>query len=94
MGLISKNVYIEKLDDIVNDCNNTHHRTIKMKPTDVKDNKYIDFGKKVNDKYPIFKVVDHVKISKYKNIFAKGCTPNRSEEFFVIKENKNTTPWT
>ena len=53
-----------------------NHRTIKMKPIDVKDNAYIDIGKEVNDKYPKFKVGDHVRISKYKNIFAKGYIPN------------------
>ena len=75
---ISKNVYIYKLDDIVNEYNNTHHRTIKMKPVDVKDNTYIDFKKEVNDKDPKFKVSDHVRISKYKSVsaFAKGYTPN------------------
>ena len=72
---ISKNVYIDKLDNIANEYNNTY-RTIKMKPTDVKDNTYFDFGKEVNDNDPKFKVADHVRISKYKNIFAKGCTPN------------------
>ena len=69
-------MYVDKLDDTVNEYNNTHHRTIKMKPVDVKDNKYIDFKKEVNDKDPKFKVGDHVRISKYKNIFAKGYTPN------------------
>ena len=88
MTSISKNVYIDKLDDIVNEYNNTYHRTIKMKPVDVKDNTYIDFKKEVNDKDPKFKVGDHVRISKYKNIFAKGYTPNWSEEAFVIKEVK------
>ena len=60
MTAISKNVYIDKLDDIVNEYNNTYHRTIKMKPVDVKDNTYIDFGKEVNDKDPKFKIGDHV----------------------------------
>ena len=69
MTSISKNVYIDKLDDIVNKYDNTKHRTIKIKPIDVKDNTYIDFGKKVNDNDPKFKVGDHVRISKYKNIF-------------------------
>ena len=64
MTSISKNVYINKLDDIVNEYNNTYHRTIKMKPVDVKDNTYIDFKKEVNDKDPKFKVGDHVRISK------------------------------
>ena len=94
MTSVSKNVYIYKLDDIVNECNNTYHRTIKMKPVDVKGNTYIDPSKEVNDKYPKLKVGDHVRISKYKNIFAKGYTPNWSEEVFVIKEVRNTVPWT
>ena len=94
MTSISKNVYIDKLDDIVNEYNNTYHRTIKMKPVDVKDNTYIDFKKEVNDKDPKFKVGDYVRISKYKNIFDKRYTPNWSEEVFVIKKVKNTVPWT
>ena len=64
-----------------------------MKPIDIKDNAYIDFGKEVNDKDPKFQFGDHVRISKYKNIFAKWYTPNWSEEAFVIKEVKNTVPW-
>ena len=94
MTSISKNLYTDKLDDIVHKCNNKKHRTIKMKPIDVRDNTYIDFGKEVNDIDPKFKVGDHVRISKYKNIFAKGYTPNWSEEIFVIKKVKNTVPWT
>ena len=94
MTSISKNVYINKLDDIVNKYNNTKHRTTKMKPIDVIDNTYIEFGKEVNDNDPKFKIGDHVRISKYKNIFAKGYTPNWSERFFVIKTIKNTVPWT
>ena len=82
------------MDDIVNEYNNTYHRTIKMKPIEVKDNTYIDSIKEVNDKDPKFKVGDHVRISKYKNIFAKGYTPNWPEEVFVIKEVKNTIPRT
>ena len=65
-----------------------------MKPVDVKDNTYIDFKKEVNDKDPKFKIGNHVRVSKYKNIFAKGYTPNWSEEVFVIKKVKNTVPWT
>ena len=80
------NLYIDKLADTVNEYNNTYHRTIKMKPVDVKDNTYIDFKKEVNDKDPKFKVGDHVRISKYKNISAKGYTPNWSKEVFVIKK--------
>ena len=94
MTAISKKVYIGKLDDIVNEYNNTYHRTIKMKPVDVKDNTYIDFKKEGTDKNPKFKVGDHVRISKYKNILAKGYTPNWSEEVFVIKKVKNTVPRT
>ena len=94
MTAVSKNVYIDKLDDIVNEYNNTYHRTIKIKPVDVKDNTYIDFKREVNDKDPKFKVGNHVRISKYKNIFAKGYTPNWSEEVFVISKIKNTVPWT
>ena len=87
-------MYIDKLDDIVNEYNNTYHRTIKIKPADVKDNTYIDFKKEVNDKDPKFKVRDHVRISKYRNIFAKGYTPNWSEEVFIVSKIKNTVPWT
>ena len=94
MTSISKDVYIDKLDDIVNEYNNTYHRTIKMKPIHLKDMTYININKKRNDNDPKFKVGDHVRISKYKNIFAKGYTPNWSEEAFAIKENKNTVPWT
>ena len=94
MTSISKNVYIDKLDDIVNEYNNTYYRTFKMKPIDAKDNTYIDFKKEVNDKDPKFKLGDHVKISKYRNIFAKGYTPNWMEEVFVIKKFKSTVPQT
>ena len=93
MTSISKNVYIDKLDDIVNKYNNTYHTTLKMKPIDVKDNTYINIDKEVNEKDLKFKVGDHVRISKYKNIFAKGYTPNCSEEIFMIKK-VNTVPWT
>ena len=94
MTSVSKNVYIDKLDDIVDEYNNAYDRTIKMKPFDVKDNTYIDFKKEVNDKDPKFKVGDHVRISKYKNIVAKGYMPNWSEEAFVVSKIKNTVPWT
>ena len=94
MTSISKNVYIDKLNDMVNEYNNTYHTTIKMKPIDVKDNTYINTDKKINNKDPKCNVGDHVRISKYKNIFAKGYTPNWSEEVFVIKKVKNTVPWT
>ena len=94
MTSISKNVYIDKSDDIGRKYNNTYHTSIKMKPVDVKDNTYIDFKKEVNDKDPKFKIGDHVRISKYKNIFAKGYMPNWSEEIFIIKKIKNIVPWT
>ena len=76
MTSVSKSLYIDKLDDIVNEYNNTYHKTIKMKPVYVKDNAYIDFSKNVNDKDSKFKVGDYARISKYKNIFSKGYTPN------------------
>ena len=84
MTSVSKNVYIGKLDDIVSEYNSTQHKTTKMKPIDVRDNTYIDSRKEVNDKDPKFKVGDNVRISKYKNIFAKGYPPNWSEEVFII----------
>ena len=90
MTSVSKNVYIYKLDDIVNKKNNTYHSIIKMKPVDVKSNTYIDSTKETNNKSPKFKIGDTVRISKYKNIFAKGYNPNWSEEAFVIKKVKNT----
>ena len=65
-----------------------------MKPVDVKPKTYIESSKEINHKYPKFKIGDIVRISKYKNIFAKGYVPNRSEEAFVIKKFKNTVPWT
>ena len=70
---ISENVYINKLDDIVNKYNNTYHNTIKMKPVDGKPSTYIDSSKEINNKDPKFKIGDIVRISKYENIFAKGC---------------------
>ena len=85
--------YIDKVDDIVNEYSNTYHRTIKMKPVDVKWSTYIDSSKEINNKDPKFKIGDIVRISSYKNIFTKGYTPNWSEEVFVIKKVKNTAPW-
>ena len=87
-------MYIDKLDDIVNEYSNTYHKKIEMKPVDVKENIYFDFKKEINDKDPKFKVRDHVRICKYKNIFADGYTPNWFEEVFVIKKVKHTVPWT
>ena len=71
-----------------------YHRTIKMKPVDVKNNTFIDSDKEVHSKDPKFKVGDHVRISKYKTLFARGYTPNWSEQAFVIKEVKNIVPGT
>ena len=94
MTSISKNVYIDKLDDKVNKYNNTYQRTIKMKPLDVKSNTSSNSSKDINNKDPKFRIGYIVRISKYKNIFAKGYVPNWSEELFVIKKIKNTVPWT
>ena len=87
-------MYINKLDEIVNEYSNTYHRTINMKPVDVKDNTYINSVERSNDKHPKFKIGDHVRISKYENIFVKGYPPSWPEEAFVIKKVKNTVPWT
>ena len=91
---ISKNVYIDILDDIVNEYNSTYNRAIKMNPIDVKDNTCINIATEVKDKDPKFKIGGHVRISKYKNIFVRGYTPSWSEEVFVVKVIKNTVPWT
>ena len=93
MTSISKNVYIDKLDDIVDKYNNTYHTTIKMKPIDVKDHTFINANQEINNKNPKFKVGDRVRISKYENIFAKRCMPNWSEEVFIIKKVKDTVLW-
>ena len=89
MTAISKNVYFDVLDDIVDKYNNTVHRTIKMKPIDVTGDSYVEYNKDFNKKDPKFKIGDHVRTLKYKNSFAKGYTPNWSEEVFVISNIKN-----
>ena len=94
MTTISKNVYVDVLNDIVNRYNNTVHRTIKMKPIDVTNDSYVEYNEGFNKKGPKFKVNDHVRISKYKNIFAKGYVPNWSEEVFIVNEITNTVPCT
>ena len=88
-----KNVYYDVLDDVINKYNNTKHSTIKMKPIDVKVNKrvYID---EHNEKNSRFKVGDRVRISKFKNIFAKGSTPNWSKEIFIVNKINDTVPYT
>ena len=78
MTSVSKNVYIDKSDDRLNKYDNTYHNTVKMKSVDVKSYTYIDSSKESNNKDPKFKIGDIVRISKYKNIFAKGYTPNWS----------------
>ena len=94
MTAISKNVYFDVLNDIVSEYNNTYHKTIKMKPANVKNNSFAEYNKESDEKDPKFNVGAHVRGSKYTNILAKGYAPNWSEELFVIKEIKNTIPWT
>ena len=94
MTAISKNIYFDALDDIVNKYNNTVHRTIKMKPIDVTSDSFAENNEDSNKKNPKFKVGDHVRISKYKKNFAKGYAPNWSEEIFIVSEIKNMVPWT
>ena len=89
MTAISKNVYFNVLDDIVNKYNNTIHKTIKMKPIDVMDDSYSEYNGDFIKKDPKFKVGDHVRISIYKNIFAR-----RLEEVFFVSKIENTVPWT
>ena len=89
MTAISKNVYFDVLDAIVNKYNNTVHRTIKMKPIDVTDDSFAEYNDEFNKKDPKYKVSDHVRISKYKNIFAKRYVPNWSEEVFIVNKIKN-----
>ena len=82
------------LDDSVNKYNNTFHRTIKMKPVDVTSDSYAEYNEDSNETKPKFKAGDRIRISKYKNIFAKWYTQNSSEEVFIISKIKNTVPWT
>ena len=94
MTATGKNVYYGVLDDVVSKYNNTKHSTIKMKPEDVKnDNKrvYID---EHNEKDSRFEVGDRVRISKFKNIFAKGYTPNWSKEIFIVNKINDPVPYT
>ena len=94
MTAISKNVYFNVLDDIVDEYNNTYHKSIGMKPIDIGDYSFAECNEESNEKDSKFKVGDLVRISKYKNIFAKEYVPNWSEEIFVVKRIKNTLPWT
>ena len=93
MTAISKNVYFDVLNDIVDEYNNTYHKTIKMKPIDVTSDSFAEYNEKSKQKEPKFKVGNHVRISKFKNVFAKGYTPNWSEEIIVAKKIEKTVPW-
>ena len=94
MTYIGKNVYFDVLDDIVRKYNNTVHSSIKLKPKDVKYDSFVEYIEESNKKDPKLKVGDHVRISKYKYIFAKGYTTNWSEEVFFVNKVQNTVPWT
>ena len=93
MTASGKNVYYDLLDDVVHKYNNTKHNTIEMKPIDVGDNKrvYIDEHNKKDSR---FKVGDRVRITKIKNIFAKGYTPNWSTEIFIVDKINDTVSYT
>ena len=93
MTAVSKNVYFDELDDIFDKYNNTVHRTIKTKPVDVTSDSDAECNENFNKTDPTFKVGNNIRISKYKNIFAEGYTPNWSEEVFVISKIK-TIAWT
>ena len=94
MPTIGKNVYFNFLDEFVKVYNNSIHSSIKVKPKDVTDDSFVEYSEETNKKSPKFKVGDNVRISKYKNNFAKGYTPNWSEEVFVVNKVQNTVPWT
>ena len=86
MTNIGKNVYFNDLDNIIDEHNNSIHMSIKMKLKDVKDDSFVGYIEEPNKKDPKFKVGDHVRISKYKNIFVKGYTTNWSEDVFVVNK--------
>ena len=94
MTASSKNVYFGVLDDIVDKYKNTYHKTFKMKPIDVENDSFVECNEESNEKDPKFKVGDHVRISKYKNTFAKGYASNWSEDTFIVKKIKSTVLWT
>ena len=93
MTATGKNVYYDVLDDVVNKYNNTKHSTIKMKPIDVKNNRIVHIDEH-NEKDSRFTVGDRVRISKSKNIFPKGYTPNWSKEIFIVDKINDTVPYT
>ena len=88
MTAVSKNVYFDVLDDILDEYNSTVHRTIKMKPIAVTSVSYVEYNEDSNVTKLKFKVGDHVRISKYENIFAEGYTQNWSEDAFVVSKIK------
>ena len=94
MTSVSKNIYFNVLDSIVDKYNNTYHNSIKMKPIDVKSKSHAEYNVDCNDKDPKFKIGDHVRISRHKKVSAKEYAPHWSEEVFVIKKVKNTFLWT
>ena len=94
MTATGKNVYYDVLDDIVNEYNNTKHCTIKIKRKDIGNNNKRVYIDEHNEKRSRFKVGDRVGISKFKNIFAKGYTPNRSKEIFIVNKINDTVPYT
>ena len=94
MTATGKNVYYDVLDDIVNEYNNTKHNNIKMKPKDVKNDNNRVYIDEYNKKDSRFNVGDRVRISKFKNIFAKGYTPNWSREIFTVDKINDTVPYT
>ena len=94
MTATGKNVYYDVLDDVVNEYNNTKHSTIEMKPIDVGDNNKRVYIDEHNEKDSRFKVGDRVRISRYKNIFSKGYTPNWSKEIFIVDKINDTVPYT
>ena len=94
MTATGKNVYYDVLDDIVNEYNNTKHDTIKMKPKDVGSNNERVYIDEHNEKRSRFKVSNRVRISKFKNIFAKGYTPNWGREIFIVNKTNDTVPYT
>ena len=94
MTATSKNVYYDVLDNVVNECNNTKHSTIKVKPKDVGNNNKRVYSDEHNEKSVRYNVGDRIKISKLKNVFAKGYTPNWSREIFIINKINDTVPYT
>ena len=83
---ISKNVYFDALDDIVDEYINTYHKTIKMKPVDAESDSFAEYKEKSNEKDPEIKIDGLVRISKLKNVFAKRYTPNWNEEILLLKK--------